>query len=110
MKRSWIKKSHPKTSKIRQSAKGEDCTINLPGVCNHNPETTVWAHSNKSEHGKGMGLKANDEYGAYACYACHAVYDGQMKRPEWMSKEFVDESFADAMEISRSMLIKKGLL
>ena len=84
--------------------------MQLPMVCNRNPQTTVWAHSNKSEHGKGMGLKAEDQYGAYACSTCHAVYDGQMKRPDWMSKEFVDESFSDAMEISRDILRKKGLL
>ena len=84
--------------------------MQLPMVCNHNPQTTVWAHSNKSLHGKGMGLKAEDQYGAYACSTCHAVYDGQIKRPDWMSKEFVDESFEESMEQSRGILRKKGLL
>jgi hypothetical protein len=64
-------------SKIRKSARGEDCTINLPGVCNYNPETVVWCHSNRYEHGKGMGLKAKDEHGAYGCSECHATYDRQ---------------------------------
>ena len=63
-------------SKIRRSAKGEDCTIRLPGICNFNPETTVLCHPNTHRAGKGKGLKAHDALGAYGCSACHAVVDG----------------------------------
>ena len=28
-------------SKITQSARGERCQIRFPGICNHDPETTV---------------------------------------------------------------------
>jgi hypothetical protein len=97
-------------TKIRQSARGEDCTINLPGVCNYNPETSVWAHSNRYEHGKGMGLKAKDEHGAYACYDCHMVYDRQKKRPEHLSLDNVEEAFTMAMLKSRQILKNKGLI
>lgn len=110
MKRSYMKPSRPKTSKIRQSARGEDCTINLEGVCNYNPETVVWAHSNDQKHGKGMGLKANDEWGAYACFSCHSCVDGQSKRPSWLTKEDVDLAFDFAIEKSRAILMRKGLL
>jgi len=47
----------------------------VPGVCNGNPETTVWCHSNKSTDGKGAMLKAHDCFGAFGCYACHTWYD-----------------------------------
>lgn len=110
MKRSPMKRSRPKTTKIRQSARGEDCTINLEGVCNYDPDTVVWCHSNQSAHGKGMGLKANDEHGAYGCCACHAVYDGQAKRPSWLTKDDVDLAFDFAMEKSRAILTRKNLL
>jgi len=33
-----------KKSKIRASAKGEDCQVRVEGVCNFNPETTILAH------------------------------------------------------------------
>ena len=56
-----------KTSKIRQSAKGEDCLVRAPGICNGNPETVVLAHIN----GGGIGRKNPDWQGAYACSACH---------------------------------------
>ena len=99
-----------KLNKIRQSARGEDCTINLPGVCNYNPESVVWCHSNRSEHGKGMGLKAKDEHGAYGCYDCHMVYDRQRKRPEHLSLDNVEEAFTMAMMKSRQILKDKGLI
>jgi len=60
-------------SKIRQSAKGETCTFNLPGVCNHNPETVVLCHAPHPD--KGMGLKGPDTWAAYGCSDCHAAMD-----------------------------------
>ena len=96
-------------SKIRQSARGESCTINLSGVCNYNPDTVVWCHSNRYCDGKGMGLKAKDENGAYGCYACHQVYDRQRKRPKNLSLEEVEEAFTIAMMRSKQILKDKGL-
>jgi len=37
--------------------------------------TTVSAHSNLLEHGKGMGRKADDCYIAFLCHPCHAKID-----------------------------------
>lgn len=105
-----MKRSSPKTSKIRQSARGEDCTINLEGVCNYNPETVVWCHSNESAHGKGMGLKAHDEHGAYGCSDCHKVYDRQAKRPAHLSLDDVEDAFTLAMEKSLAILKRKNLV
>lgn len=66
------KAAKPKASKIRQSARDEQCTVMVPGVCNGNPETTVLAHLN----GAGMGAKDGDQFGAYACSECHSWLDG----------------------------------
>lgn len=60
----------------RDLARGQPCMLRIPYVCNHNPETTVLAHSNSQAHGKGMGIKADDAIGAvWACYACHTWAD-----------------------------------
>ena len=61
-----------KSDKYTRSAKGQDCQVIIPGVCNHNPETVVLAHLN----GAGMGTKHLSIHGAYACSACHAWLDG----------------------------------
>ena len=69
----------PKTKPIRipalrKLAKGQECTLHIVGVCNHNPETTVFCHLNESFAGKGMGYKA-DDIGVFACSECHRAYD-----------------------------------
>ena len=64
-----------RSKKLLDAARGQECTIRLPNICNNNPETVVSAHSNQLRHGKGGGLKAHDCFVAWACYACHAELD-----------------------------------
>ena len=60
--------------KLRKAAKGRECTVRLPGICNHNPETTVLAHVRLAGV-SGMGIKADDLLGAWACSNCHDAID-----------------------------------
>lgn len=98
-------------SRITESARGEACTLNLPGICNWDWETTVWAHSNWLDGGKAKGKKLTraDHIGCYACYACHMVLDGQARRPAGMTSDFVMTRFAAAMKASEAILKRKGL-
>lgn len=61
------------SKKLRDSARGQLCTLQIAGVCNYDPETTVLAHLSPG----GMGTKCSDLDAAFACSACHARYDGQ---------------------------------
>ena len=65
------------SKKITDSAKGRDCTIRIPGVCNYRPETTVFAHINGIRYGHGIGKKTI--LGAYCCSSCHDVLDMRVK-------------------------------
>ena len=58
---------------LRQSAKGQECMMRIPGICSHNPETTVLAH----ENGGGLALKHDDLRATFACSACHSYYDNK---------------------------------
>jgi len=60
---------------LTEAARNQECTLNLQGVCNENPETTVFAHFNDGY--QGMGIKANDISGCFACSSCHDVIDGR---------------------------------
>ena len=100
----------PKMTPIRRSARGEDCTFNFPGICQHSTDTTVWCHSNSYADGKGMGIKANDAAGAYGCAACHAFYDGGWASVPHMSKEQAHQYFEIARAKSRLILKHKGLI
>ena len=93
-----------KTSKIRKSAKGEDCLVRAPGICNGNPETVVLAHIN----GGGMGRKNPDWQAAYACSACHEWLDGGYNRES--TKPFRDLLHLEAVIRTQSALIDKGLI
>ena len=64
-----------KSKKLRESAKGEKCTVNLAGVCNYDTETTVLAHL--PFVGK-MGGKVDDFCAGFACSNCHDVIDGRV--------------------------------
>lgn len=61
--------------KLRESARGQECQVRIPGICNFNPETTVLAHLN----GGGMGMKQDDHHAAFCCSACHDAIDGRVK-------------------------------
>lgn len=76
-------------SKITESARGEDCTVRIIGVCTFDPEKTIWSHCRHLAAGKGKAIKALDLAGAYACTACDAAYD-QMLGVKHMTREEVD--------------------
>jgi L-lactate utilization protein LutB len=69
-----------KSQKMRDSARNEQCTVNLVGVCNYDPSTTILAHL--PDESNGMGKKADDLSACYACSACHDAIDSRIKWPE----------------------------
>lgn len=62
-------------STLTKLARGRECLVRLPGICNHNPETTILAHYRLSGL-CGVGLKPPDFLGAHCCSACHSACDG----------------------------------
>lgn len=107
--RAPMKSKGPRMTPIRRAARGEDCTLRIPGVCNHDPATTVLAHSNRLADGKGMGLKAPDTAACFACHACHDVLDGRRSRPENISAEELDQGFDAAVVRTHARLREKGI-
>ena len=55
---------------LLRHARGESCTN-----CETEDDTTVSAHSNWPDHGKGMSLKAHDCFIAFLCFRCHSWLD-----------------------------------
>lgn len=64
--------------KIEQLARGQQCFLRFPAVCNHNPETTVLCHIRRGGLG-GMGIKPNPLAALPACSSCHDALDGRAK-------------------------------
>ncbi|MCY1297302.1 putative nuclease YbcO [compost metagenome] len=65
-------------SKLTKAARGRECQVRIPGICNGNPETTVLAHYRLAGT-CGTSMKPNDLQGAWACSACHDACDGRAK-------------------------------
>lgn len=91
-------------SKIRKSARGQDCQVRIPGICNHNPETVILAHLG----GAGLAIKAHDIHGAYACSACHDAIDGRTKTE--YSRDELRLMHLDGMVRTQLILIGDGLI
>jgi hypothetical protein len=68
--------SKRKYQKLRDSARGEDCTLQIFPYCNQNPETVVLCHISISNN-SGMGIKPPDWFGVYGCSDCHDIIDGR---------------------------------
>lgn len=65
--------------KLLDLARGQECVM-----CGADDGTIVSAHSNLSEHGKGMSIKADDSMVAWLCHQCHTSLDqgSSMSRAE----------------------------
>lgn len=108
--RARLKSKGPRMTPIRRAARGQDCTMLIPGVCNRDPDTTVLCHSNALADGKGMGLKAPDTAACFGCSACHDVLDGRRPLPGWMTKLVLLAVFERAVTITHEILKQKGLM
>ena len=97
-----------KQTKITKSARGEACTIRLPG-CDGGGETAVLCHYSLSGL-SGGSFKAADCQGAYGCYSCHQVVDGQKPRPEGYTRAEVRLAHAEGVFRTQAILKQKGLL
>lgn len=107
--RTRLKSSRSKMTPIRRAARGEACTLLIPGVCTNDRTTVVLCHSNRLADGKGMGLKAPDTAAAFGCSCCHDVLDGRRPRPEGMTAEAVEGLFDQAVKLTHARLREKGI-
>lgn len=91
-------------SDITESARGENCTIRIPGYCNGDRSTTVFCHQN----GGGMAMKHSDHRGAYGCSGCHDVVDGRVRTS--YTQAYIELSHMEGILETQDILIEKGLL
>ncbi len=109
-RKSAMKTKGPRMTPIRRAARGQDCTLRIPGVCNGDPETTVLCHSNALADGKGMGLKTPDTAACFGCSSCHDVLDGRRPRPGWLTLLLLEAAFVRARSETHDYLRLKGLI
>lgn len=98
-----------RNKRIRDSARGKECLMNLPGCCG-GTESTIWSHYRGEAGGKGMALKADDLCGAYACTHCDAIYDGQKPAPQGWTQGMISFAWYDAHIRSLVILHSDGVI
>ena len=91
------------SKKIRDSARGEDCSLRL-GMCS-SPETVILAHIGRN---RGIGIKCADYFSVYSCSNCHDIIDGRVNNPH-LDLDLEYEKLR-ALEETQGKLINKGLL
>jgi len=90
-----------KSPKILASARDQNCTFRIPGVCNYDRSTTVFCHG--PDRNRGKAQKTDDFWGAYGCSACHSAMD-MRSVPEW------HEIWLQAIHLTQKQLIASGLI
>lgn len=90
---------------LRKEPAGRECQVRMPGICRPHPEDCVLAHCQTPAGIRGMGQKAPDLLGAWACSACHDEYDRRTRNVD------VDQArlwFYEGLLRTQAQLIKEG--
>jgi hypothetical protein len=91
---------------LRQAAKGRPCQVRIPGICNHDPATTVLAHY-RLAGACGVGQKPHDLLGAWACSACHDAIDRRTHKDT--ERDFLRLAHAEGVLRTIDQLTKEGI-
>jgi hypothetical protein len=94
-----------KYQKLRDSARGEECTLQIHPYCNGNPETVVLCHL---PSGSGMGQKSPDWFAVYGCSSCHDIIDGRVANN--FSNGTITVLEQSALFRTWTRMIEKGLI
>ena len=92
-----------KLTAIQKSARGEECALRIPGVCNSNPETTVLCHA---PYPGRSGMRSHDWWAAYGCSSCHAHIDGRAGD----RVPFMEVVWLSAIHETQAKLLQKGFI
>lgn len=90
---------------LRQEAKGRECQIRIPGVCNKNPETVVLCHIHKPSVSGGMGVKADDILGAHGCSDCHDAVDFRDQWRHQTTRDAITMQFYEGVFRTQKILL-----
>lgn len=95
-----------RSKKLKDSAKGKDCTLRLIGTCNGNSETTVLCHVGRR---RGTAIKSGDNMAIYACSSCHDAIDGRVSYNS-LANPNLHEDILRAIEETQEQFIDEGLM
>lgn len=89
---------------LRKAARGKECQIRIPNICNGNAETTVGAHYRMVEL-CGTGMKPDDIFMADGCSACHDEVD---RRTQYTDYDYARLCHAEGVFRTQAIRLKEG--
>lgn len=89
---------------LRDEARGRECQVRIPGVCNRDNDTTVLAHLN----GAGLARKSDDRHASICCSSCHDLVDS--RRPSYYTNDEIRLMFLDGVIRTQKLWISEGLM
>lgn len=89
---------------LRKEARGRECQVRIPGICNGNSETVVLAHYRMAGI-CGMGMKPPDLFGAWACSCCHDEID---RRTRLTETDYAHMAHLEGVIRTQSILLSEG--
>ena len=101
-----IKTPALRSDKLRNAAKGQQCTVQILGVCNFTPETVVLAHLPSITH--GMAYKSDDIWAVDCCSACHDCLDGRVPY-DWQPGE-KEQYMLNALHLTFMRRVHEGII
>ena len=109
MKRIVAKNAKKRTGRksmanLRKEARGRECHVRLPGICNGNSETVVLAHYRLAGL-CGTGIKPPDLFGAWCFSACHDEID---RRTHVMDAESAHLAHLEGVIRTQAALLSEG--
>ncbi len=91
---------------LRKAARGRECQVRIPGVCNGNSETSVLAHIRLAGL-CGTGIKPPDLIATIACSACHDEID---RRTHFVDAAYAKECALEGMARTQVIWLKEGVI
>lgn len=95
------------TDKLTKLARGRECQVRLPGICNHDAATTVLAHFRMAGV-SGLGIKADSLLGAWACSACHDAIDRRAHTD--LDRDYVRLAHLEGMARTQAILVREQVV
>ncbi|WP_354684421.1 nuclease domain-containing protein [Cupriavidus necator] len=102
------KKRRPMSERrFTEACRGEPCYLLIPGAPAHPLESVVPCHSNSQEHGKGMGIKADDRFSVPGCGWCHHQIDQGNRLTKEERRAYWDDAYTRWVPVRALKLAKQ---
>ena len=80
-----------RSNKLRDSARDQACTFQIPGICNYDLKTVVLCHLPDDSGTGKMAGKSEDICAAFGCSACHDLIDRRVIIPAFLQRQFDED-------------------